>query len=93
VFVGVCRCLSTYIFQYYPIKAELGAGINPGMDFTPFSSSILDEMRFKPTTFKSRVKFANHLTALIDSQMVNDLTYKQKIFGLSLKVMQTIKNR
>jgi hypothetical protein len=31
----------------------LGARIKPGMAFTPFPSSIWDETRFEPTTFRS----------------------------------------
>jgi hypothetical protein len=34
------------------MEPELGAGKDPGMAFTPFSSSILDEIRFEPTTFR-----------------------------------------
>ncbi len=37
----------------------LGAGIDPGMALTPFPCSI-NSMRFKPMTFQSCVKFANH---------------------------------
>jgi len=29
-------------------EPKLGAGIDPGMALTPFPSSILDEIRFKP---------------------------------------------
>jgi len=51
----------------YPIKqpvffyneTELGARIDPGMALTPFSSSILDDIIFEPTTFWSWVEFAN----------------------------------
>jgi hypothetical protein len=31
----------------------LSAGIDPGIVFTPFTSSILDETRFKTTTNRS----------------------------------------
>ncbi len=50
-FVGVPH-LTTFIFLNYQIEPELCAGIDPGMAFTPFPSSILDAMRFKPTNFK-----------------------------------------
>ncbi len=46
--------LATYIFSYFSMnEPELGAGIDLGMAFNPFSSSILDKTRFKPTTFRS----------------------------------------
>jgi hypothetical protein len=45
--------LATYIFLSFQIEPELGAGIDPGMAFTPFPTNILDETRFKPTTFRS----------------------------------------
>jgi len=32
-------------------QPELGAGNDPGMALTPFSTSALDETRFKTTTF------------------------------------------
>jgi hypothetical protein len=57
--VGVPH-LATYIFLNFLIEPELCAGIDPGMAFVPFPSSILDETSFKPTTFRLRVKFANH---------------------------------
>jgi hypothetical protein len=44
-FVGVPH-LVTYIFLIFQTEPELDAGINPGMAFTPFPSSILEEMRF-----------------------------------------------
>jgi hypothetical protein len=41
-------------FSYFSMnEPELGAGIDPGMAFNPFPSSILDKTRFKPTTFRS----------------------------------------
>ncbi len=52
--------LAAYIFLNFQIELELCEGINPGIAFTPFPSSILDEMRFEPTTFRSWVEFANH---------------------------------
>jgi len=36
----------------FSIEHELGAGINPRMSLTPFISSVLDETRFEPTTFR-----------------------------------------
>ncbi len=44
-FVGLPH-LTTYIFSYFSMnEPELGAGINPGMAFNPFPSSILVKMR------------------------------------------------
>ena len=38
--------LATYIFSYFSMnEPELGAGINTGMAFNPFQSSILDKTR------------------------------------------------
>jgi len=34
-------------------EPELGSGIDPVMALTLFTSSILDAMRFEPTTFQS----------------------------------------
>ncbi len=51
-FVGVPHS-ATYIILNFLIELELGAGINPGMAFTPFPCSILDETRFEPTIFRS----------------------------------------
>ncbi len=47
-------------FLNFQMEPELGAEIDPDMVFTPLLSSILDEARLKPTTFRSWVKFANH---------------------------------
>jgi hypothetical protein len=44
-FVGLPH-LATYIFLIFSMnEPELGAGINPGMAFKPFPSSILDKTR------------------------------------------------
>ncbi len=40
-------------FLFFNNEPELAAEINPGMALAPFPSSILDETRFKPTTFQS----------------------------------------
>jgi len=48
------------VFVLISNLAELGSGIDPNMALTPFPSSMLDEMRFEPTTFQSWVEFANH---------------------------------
>ncbi len=58
-FFGVPH-LATYIFFNCQIEPELGAGIDPGMAFTLFPYSILDDTRFELTTF--RVKFAINWT-------------------------------
>ncbi len=58
-FVGVPR-LANYNFLNFQIEPQLGAGIDPGMAFIQFPSSILDMTRFGPSTFRSWVKFANH---------------------------------
>jgi hypothetical protein len=55
-YVGV-YFLATYFFLNFQIEPEFVAGIDPGMAFTPFPSSILDKMRFKHTTFRLRVEF------------------------------------
>ncbi len=57
VLVGcVCqkmRTVSLFLLFFYN-EPELGASrIDPGMALTPFPSSILDELRFEPTTFRS----------------------------------------
>jgi len=44
--------LATCIFSFFYNKPELDARIDPGMTLAPFSSSILDETRFEPTTFE-----------------------------------------
>jgi len=49
-FLGVPH-LATCIFLPFYNQPDLCAGINPGMTLTPFPSSVLDKMRFKPTTF------------------------------------------
>jgi len=46
-FFGVPH-LATYIFFKF---TRMGALIDPGMALIPFPSSILNETRFKPTTF------------------------------------------
>ncbi len=38
------------VFFSFSNEPELGEGIDPGMALIPFSSSILDETRFEPTT-------------------------------------------
>jgi len=53
--------LSTCIFLFFYNEPELDARIDPGMAFTPFPSSILDETRFEPTTFESSL-----LTTTVD---------------------------
>ncbi len=48
-FVGLPHV--TTFFSYFPMNGpELGAGIDPGMAFYQFASSILDKTIFKPTT-------------------------------------------
>ncbi len=44
IFVGL-PYLATYIFLNFQIEPELGAEIDPGMAFTPFPFSKLDETR------------------------------------------------
>jgi len=39
-------------FFLFANEPELDAGIDPGMALTLFPYSILDEMRFEPTTFR-----------------------------------------
>ncbi len=52
----VCPIWLTVFFLLFYNEPEFGGGIDPGMALTPFPSSILDEMRFKPTTlFVSQV--------------------------------------
>jgi hypothetical protein len=41
-----------YFSYFYMNEPELGIGIDPGMAFNPFPSSILDKTRFEPTTFR-----------------------------------------
>jgi hypothetical protein len=50
-FLSACPIWLPIFFRIIPNKPELGAGIHPGMAFTPFPSSILDETetRFEPT--------------------------------------------
>jgi len=45
----------TVFFLFFYNEPELGVGIDPGMALTPFSSGILEETRFEPTTFVIRV--------------------------------------
>jgi hypothetical protein len=59
IFVGVPH-LATYVFLNFQNKPGLGAGIDPGMAFTPFSSKLLDETKIETKTFRSRVEFSNH---------------------------------
>jgi hypothetical protein len=40
-----------YFSYFFYNELQLGAGIDPDMTLTPFSSSILDKTRFKPITF------------------------------------------
>jgi hypothetical protein len=54
--------LATFIFLNFQIEPELVGGIDPGMAFTPFSSSIFYEIRFEPTSLRSKVEFAIHYT-------------------------------
>ncbi len=56
----ICPIWLPVFFLFFYNEPELGVGIDPGMALTSFPSSILDETRFKPTTFWSWVKFANH---------------------------------
>ncbi len=49
VFFASVPLLASYIFLNFQIEPELGTGINPGMAFTPFPCSILNETRFEPT--------------------------------------------
>jgi len=49
----VCPVWLPVFFLFFYNGPELGAGNDPGMALTPFPTSILDEMRFEPTTFKS----------------------------------------
>jgi len=49
----VCPIWLPVFFLFVYNEPELGAGINPGMAFTPFPFSILDETKFEPTTFHS----------------------------------------
>ena len=49
----VCSIWQPVFFLIFYNEPELGAGIDPVMALTPFSSSILDEMSFEPTTFQS----------------------------------------
>ncbi len=39
--------LLTFLLKFQ-IEQELGVGIDSGLAYTPFSSTILDEMRFEP---------------------------------------------
>jgi hypothetical protein len=41
------------VFSLFSNEPELGTKIDPGMVMTPFPSSLLDETRFKPTTYRS----------------------------------------
>ncbi len=52
IFFGMPHWLPV-LFLFFYNEPELGAGINPGMALSPFPSSILDETRFEPTTFRS----------------------------------------
>ncbi len=47
-FFVIVPYLATYIFPNFLNEPELGAE----MAFIPFSSSILDAMKFEPTTFR-----------------------------------------
>jgi hypothetical protein len=40
------------VFSLFSNEPELGTEIDPGMDKTPFISSILDETKFEPTTYR-----------------------------------------
>jgi hypothetical protein len=54
--------MAIYAFVNFQIEPELGAGIDPGMAFTLFPSSILDETRFEPTTFRDENKLTIRLS-------------------------------
>ncbi len=54
--------LATYAFVNFQIEPEFCAGIDPGMAFTLFPSSILDERRFEPTTFRDERKLTIRLS-------------------------------
>jgi hypothetical protein len=57
-FVGVSH-LATFIFLNFQTEPELGTGIDPGMAFTQFPSSILDKTKFEPENFRLIVEFDN----------------------------------
>ncbi len=59
IFLLVCP-IWLPVFSLFSIEPELGTEIDSGMVMTPFPSSILDETRFEPTTYRSRVEFSNH---------------------------------
>jgi len=48
----VCPIWLPVFLLFFYNEPELDAEINPGMGLAPFSSSILDETRFEPTTFQ-----------------------------------------
>jgi hypothetical protein len=44
-FLLVCAIWLPLFLYFFFMKPELGAGIDPGMAFNPFPSSILDKTR------------------------------------------------
>jgi len=82
--------LATCTFLIFYNEPELGAVIDSGMALTPFPYSILEETRFKPTTFWSWVELVNHQTRLTPWSIFFYLKvcccyicfYNQLMFGL-----------
>jgi len=46
-----CKHFPSSVVRLYYNQLMLGAEIDPGMDLTPFPSSVLNMTRFEPTTF------------------------------------------
>ncbi len=92
-FVGVSH-LATYIFLNFQIEPELSSGINPGMAFTPFPFTILDETRFKPTTIRLWVEYANHLTRLtpLMNSILDAINYWKSHFRISIMLIRVPSN-
>ncbi len=56
IFLFVCPIrLPIFFFSYYQFEPELGAENDSGMAFTPFPSSMLNEIRTHNLKIKSRV--------------------------------------
>ncbi len=52
IFLLVCP-IWLPVFSLFSNEPELGTEIDSGMVMTPFTSSILDETSFEPTTYRS----------------------------------------
>jgi hypothetical protein len=53
IFFCWCAPFGYLYFLYFSNEPEMGTEIDSGMVMKPFPSSLLDETRFEPTTYRS----------------------------------------